>query len=48
MVSKKLETTCVFSQVPVYHHHGGIVSMKPRGSVCLTFEENVVVQVKMG
>ena len=32
----------MLSQVPVHHHHGGIVSMKPRLSVALAFRENVV------
>ena len=32
----------MLSQVPVYHHHGGIVSMKPRVSVALAVMENVV------
>ena len=32
----------MLSHVPVYHHHGGIVSMKPRVSVALAFRENIV------
>ena len=38
----------MLSQVPVYHHHSGIVSMKSCVSVALAFRENVVVQVAMG
>ena len=32
----------MLNQVPVYHPHGGIVSMKPRVSVALAFRENIV------
>ena len=40
-VKKAVKTT--FSvKFLVYHHHGGIVSMKPRVSVALAFRENVV------
>ena len=37
----------MLSQVPVYHHHGGKVSMKLCVSIDLAFGENVVVQVAM-
>ena len=32
----------MLSQVPVYHHHSGIVSMKLCVSVALAFRESVV------
>ena len=37
---KKLKQN-VLSQVPVYHHHGDIVLMKPRVSVAVVIRENV-------